>query len=406
MRQMAVRDVVLSRRAAAESLLRGHPWVWAEAIGRSEGSGPRTAQVAGAPGEEVQVLAPDGTPIGRGLADPGSPIAVRMWTRRRDPIDGALWRSRVAHALDLRAAMFDSAAGPRTDAMRLIHGEGDRMPGFVVDRYASVTVLRTDGDGATARVADIVAALWPRLARMGVRSLVHRSGKKGEAPRLDRLEGEEPPETVRVEECGVPFVVDLARGQKTGAFLDQRDNRRRVGELAAGRRVLNLFSYAGGFSLHAALGGATHVTSVDIAAAAHATAQASFHAAGVDPRAHSFVTADVQAFLEAARGRGETWDLVVSDPPSFAANERALPRALTAYRALHRACAGVLANEGIFCAASCSSHVHAEEFLSTLDDAALGGRPLTVLELRGPGADHPVPAAFPEGRYLKFAVLG
>jgi 23S rRNA (cytosine1962-C5)-methyltransferase len=398
MGQATVREVVLGRRAAGESLLRGHPWVWAEAIAKNEGKGKGQA----APGEEVQVLAPDGTPLGRGLADPSSPIAVRMWTRRRDPIDGALWRSRVAHALDLRAALFD---GTPTDAVRLIHGEGDRMPGFVVDRYASVTILRTDGDGAAARVADLVQALWPRLARLGVRSLVHRSGKKGEAPRLDRLEGEPPPETVRVLEHGVPFVVDLARGQKTGAFLDQRDNRRRVGELASGRRVLNLFSYAGGFSLHAALGGASHVTSVDVAAAAHATAQASFQAAGVDPRAHAFVTADVQAFLETARERGETWDLVVSDPPSFAANERALPRALTAYRALHRACAGVLADGGIFCAASCSSHVHAEEFLSTLDDAALGGRALTVLELRGPGADHPVPAAFPEGRYLKFAVL-
>lgn len=404
MRQMTVRDVVLSRRAAAESLLRGHPWVWAEAIAKSPGTS--AAPAIGTPGEEVQVLAPDGTPLGRGIADPGSPIAVRMWTRRRDPIDGALWRNRVAHALDLRAALFDAAAGPRTDAVRLIHGEGDRMPGFVVDRYAWVTVLRTDGDGAAARITDLVAAVWPRLARMGVRSLVHRSGKKGEAPRLERLEGDDPPETVRVEEHGVPFVVDLARGQKTGAFLDQRDNRRRVAELASGRRVLNLFSYAGGFSLHAALGGATHVTSVDIAAAAHATAQASFHAAGVEPRAHSFVTADVQAFLDAARGRGEVWDLIVSDPPSFAANERALPRALTAYRALHRACAGVLAPGGIFCAASCSSHVHAHDFLTTLDDAALGGRALTVLELRGPGADHPVPAAFPEGRYLKFAVLG
>jgi 23S rRNA (cytosine1962-C5)-methyltransferase len=401
MRQLAVREVVLSRRAAGESLLRGHPWVWADAIGKNNGVGEGQP----APGEEVQVLAPDGTPLGRGLADPGSPIAVRMWTRRRDPIDDALWRSRVAHALDLRAALFDGALGSRTNAMRLIHGEGDRIPGFVADRYASVTVVRTDGDGAAARLADFVQALWPRLARMGVKSLVHRSGKKGEPPRLERLEGDEPPETVRVEEHGVPFLVDLARGQKTGAFLDQRDNRRRVGELASGRRVLNLFSYAGGFSLHAALGGATHVTSVDVAAAAHATAQGSFQVAGVDPRAHTFVTADVQAFLDAARGRGETWDLVVSDPPSFAANERALPRALTAYRALHRACAGVLATGGIFCAASCSSHVHAEDFLSTLDDAALGGRALTVLELRGPGADHPVPAAFPEGRYLKFAVL-
>jgi 23S rRNA (cytosine1962-C5)-methyltransferase len=166
-----------------------------------------------------------------------------------------------------------------------------------------------------------------------------------------------------------------------------------------------LFSYAGGFSLHAALGGATHVTSVDVAAAAHATAQASFREAGVDPGKHAFATADVRAFLDEARRRGERWDLVVSDPPSFAPNERAVQRALAAYRALHRACADVLAEGGWLCAASCSSHVDATAFLTTLDDAAFAGRPLVVTEIRGAGADHPTLAAFPEGRYLKFVVL-
>jgi 23S rRNA (cytosine1962-C5)-methyltransferase len=208
-----------------------------------------------------------------------------------------------------------------------------------------------------------------------------------------------------VRELGVPFVVDLAHGQKTGAFLDQRDNRARVGELAGGRRVLNLFSYAGGFSVHAARGGATHVTSVDVAAAAHATAQASFRAAGVDPSRHAFATADVRAFLDAAAGRGERWDLVISDPPSYAPSEKARPRALAAYRALHAACAKVLAPGGILCAASCSSHVDAEAFATTLDDEVLGDRGLSMLELRGAGADHPTLPAFPEGRYLKFAVL-
>jgi 23S rRNA (cytosine1962-C5)-methyltransferase len=240
---------------------------------------------------------------------------------------------------------------------------------------------------------------------MGVRSLVHRVGAKGEAPRLERLRGDAPPGEVTVREHGVPFVVDVAHGQKTGAFLDQRENRLRVGQLSRGRRVLNLFSYAGGFSLHAALARATHVTSVDVAAAAHATAQASFRAAGLDASAHAFVTADVRAFLDAARTRRETWDLIVSDPPSFAPSERALPRALAAYRALHRSCVDVLADGGIFCAASCSSHVDSAAFLATLDDAALGGRPLVVTELRGAGPDHPCVAAFPEGRYLKFVIL-
>jgi 23S rRNA (cytosine1962-C5)-methyltransferase len=389
-----VRQVALRQRATADRLLRGHPWVWRDAI-----EGDLAGVVAG---EEVEVVA-SGTPIGRGLADPASPIAVRMWTRGREPIDRSVWQARAARASSLRAMLFERT---RTDAFRVVHGEGDRMPGLVVDRYGHVAVVRTDGDAARARVDDLADAVWPALSSWGVATLVHRFGAKGREPTLEVLRGDPPPQTVRVEEHGVPFVVDIARGQKTGAFLDQRDNRRLVGELARGRRVLNLFSYAGGFSLHAALGGAPRVVSVDTAAAAHATAQASFRAAGVDPAKHAFVAADVGGFLEGARARGETWDLIVSDPPSFAPSDKAVSRALTAYRALHRACAAVLAPDGIFCASSCSSHVDATSFLGTLDDAALEGRTLSVLELRGAGADHPTLAGFPEGRYLKFAVLG
>ncbi len=389
-----VREITLGRRAAGERIAHGHPWVWRESIAR--GLDGVSA------GDEVQVAAPDGTPLGRGLADPESPIAVRMWTRRSEPIDHELLRARTEHACALRRWLFD---GTPTDAYRVVNGEGDRTPGLVVDRYASVAVARSDGAAIARRIPELAGVLWPALQALGVRTLVHRTGERGQAHALELLRGDPPPSTIRVEEHGVPFLVDLEHGQKTGAFLDQRENRRRVGELSAGRRVLNLFSYSGGFSLHAALRGATGVTSVDVSAAAHATAQESFRAAGVNPGVHSFVTADVRQFLDAARAKRETWDLVVSDPPSFAPSEKALPRALSSYRALHRACAEVLAPGGILCAASCSSHVDATAFLGTLDDASLDGRALTLLELRGAGPDHPTTAAFPEGRYLKFAVF-
>lgn len=391
----SVREVVLRSRTAPPGIAHGHPWVWREAVAKG---------IEGArPGEVVQVLAGDGTPVGRGLVDPTSPIAVRLWTRGRSPLDAALWEKRARAAVALRARLFQGAHGGDTDAYRVVHGEGDRMPGFVVDRYGPVAVVRTDGDAAAARVLDFVSALAPSL---GATSIVHRTSGKGEAPQLATLHGDPPPASIVVREHRMPFVVDLARGQKTGAFLDQRENRRRVREMAGGRRVLNLFSYAGGFSMAAALGGATHVTSVDIATAAHATAQASFRAAGLEPRAHAFVTADAFAFLDGARARRETWDLVVSDPPSFAPSEKAVPRALAAYRKLHAACAAVLAPGATFCAASCSSHVGAEAFLSTLDDAALGRDDLRLLAMHGAGPDHPTLPAFPEGRYLKFAVLG
>jgi 23S rRNA (cytosine1962-C5)-methyltransferase len=377
-----------------EHLMRGHPWLWRESIAR----GLDEARA----GDQVQVVAPDGSPVGRGLADPGSPIAVRMWTAGQAPIDEPLWRARSERACRVRRELFH---GADTDAYRVVNGEGDRMPGFVVDRYGSVAVARVDGDGAAARLDDFARAIGPELETLGVPTLVQRSGVRGEPPRLDVLRGPPPPDTIVVYEHGVPVVVDLARGQKTGAFLDQRENRVLVGELARGRRVLNLFSYAGGFSVHAARGGAAHVTSVDVAAAAHATAQATFRAAGVDPALHAFAAADVRAFLDAARGRGERWDLIISDPPSFAPSEKAVPRALAAYRGLHAACAKVLAPGGILCAASCSSHVDAEAFVATLGDETLGDRGLSLLELRGAGPDHPTLAAFPEGRYLKFAVL-
>jgi len=390
----SVREVALRQHTTADKLMRGHPWIWRDAIAH----GLDGAVV----GEEVQVV-DGGTPIGRGLADPGSPIAVRLWTRGREPIDRSVWHARAKRACALRAMLFER---PGTNAYRVLNGEGDRMPGLVVDRYGAAAVIRTDGNAALAHVEDLAEAVWPTLSSWGVVTLVHRTGAKGETPTLEILRGESAPVTLHVEEHGIPFVVDIARGQKTGAFLDQRDNRQRVGEMARGRRVLNLFSYAGGFSLHAALGGAAHVTSVDVATAAHATAQASFRVAGVDPAGHAFVAADVRAFLDGARSRKQMWDLVVSDPPSFAPSDKAVSRALTAYRALHRACAGVLAPGGILCASSCSSHVDATSFLETLDDGALDGRALSVLEMRGAGPDHPTLAGFPEGRYLKFAILG
>jgi 23S rRNA (cytosine1962-C5)-methyltransferase len=399
----SVRQVALRQRSTVDRLARGHPWIWRDAIAH----GLEGALDGATAGDEVQVLGPDGAPVGCGLIDPTAPIAIRMWTRDCQPIDRTLWRERAERACALRARLFE---GTRTNAFRVLHGEGDRMPGLVVDRYGPVAVARADGGAAESRVPDLVEAIWPALASSGISLFVQRLGSRAEPPRLEVLRGQAPADaalnSVHVEEYGVPFVVDVARGQKTGAFVDQRDNRRRVGELARGRRVLNLFSYAGGFSLHAAIGGAARVTSVDMASAAHATAQLSFRAAGVDPGPHPFVTADVHGFLDQARARRELWDLIISDPPSFAPNEKSVVRALSAYRALHRACADVLAPGGLFCASSCSSHVDAAMFLGTLDDVALGGRALSVLELRGAGADHPTLAAFPEGRYLKFAILG
>lgn len=369
---------------AAAAVRHGHPWVYREQI--DQGSSAKS-------GDWVKVEH-DRTLLGVGLYDAASPLAVRMWTREDAlPSPGRL----VDRALAWRDTLFSET----TNAFRCIHGEGDRMPGFVVDRYGDVVVLRPDGDGARARIDWMLAELWPRLKSRGAVSLVLRDPDHGARV----LEGPEPTGSIEVREHDVPMLVDVMKGQKTGAFLDQRENRRRVGTLARGRRVLNLFSYAGGFSLHAVLGGATHTTSVDSAMAAHKSAQDSFRLAGIDPAPHTFACADAFAFLDEAKKSGKKWDLVISDPPSFAPKESAKARALTAYRKLHRACADVLASGGIFCAASCSSHVTERDFVVTLDDSALGRSDLSLREVHGPPADHPSLPGWPEGRYLKFAVL-
>lgn len=333
--------------------------------------------------------------VGVGMWDDRSPLAVRVWALTDEVPDLG---PRLERAFAWREANFTDA----TNAFRCVHGEGDRMPGFVVDRYGSVAVLRPDGDGARARLDWFRLELWPRLRSLGVETLVLRDPDQAGA-RV--LEGPEPPGSILVREHGVPMLVDVMKGQKTGAFLDQRENRRRVGAIAKGRRVLNLFSYAGGFSLHAALGGATHTTSVDSAMAAHKSAQDSFRAAGVDPAGHAFVCADVFAFLDVAKRKKQHWDLVISDPPSFAPKESAKQRALASYKKLHRACVEVLAERGIFCAASCSSHVSERDFVQTLDDSTLGRSDLSLREVHGPPADHPTVPGWPEGRYLKFCVL-
>jgi 23S rRNA (cytosine1962-C5)-methyltransferase len=370
---------------------RGHPWVYRDGIQRMPDLGA---------GATVLVKGPTGQALGIGVYDPSSPLAVRMWSASTDEAPLALLDARLTAALATRATRF---APEDTTAYRVLNGEGDRTPGIVIDRYGACAVLRTDGDGAAALADAARSMLEQKLRAAGVTALL----RKSRGTEVEVLFGDMPDGgTVVVREHGVPFLVDLARGQKTGAFLDQRDNRRRVGALVASRnlgRVLNLFSYAGGFSLHAARAGAK-TTSVDIAAQAHATAQRSFREAGLTPVDHEFVSADVFAFLDKAKGQGRTWDLVISDPPSFAPNERSVAKALGSYRNLHRACVGVLAPGGVFCASSCSSHVPMEAFLSTLDDEALGGH-LRLTESAGPPSDHPTLPAFPEGRYLKFCVL-
>jgi 23S rRNA (cytosine1962-C5)-methyltransferase len=211
---------------------------------------------------------------------------------------------------------------------------------------------------------------------------------------------------VSFQEHGVRFTADLSQGQKTGFFLDQRENRQRIRQVAAGRRVLNLFGYTGGFSVYAGLGGAGHVTTVDLAGSALAVAEQHWQLNDLPPAGHRTVTADAFEFLEQARRKGDHWELVIADPPSFASSEAAVPRAVQAYQRLIAACAAVSNPDGLLAAASCSSHISPETFLTACEEGiSQARRRATLLGLYGQPPDHPTPLAFPELRYLKFVVM-
>lgn len=401
------------RRDLARSLRGGHPWVYRDALHPP----PRLPT-----GSVVDLLDEGGQYVARGLYDAASPIAFRAYTLdAQEAMDSALFFRRLQRALALRQALFDRTAEP-TDAYRWCHGEGDRLPGLVIDRYGDVAVLILDGgsDSGDAQAApllqaflpDIVAAVVELGQAFGLRAVYRRhqrrTGGSGEllwgtlpSPAVDCKPGE-----LIVHEHGVRFVVDIVHGQKGGMFLDQRENRLHLRRYVAGRTLWNGFCYTGGFSLHAAMAGATRVISVDRASPAIVAARRNFALNGLDATRHGFVAADVFQELQSALQRGERFDIVLVDPPSFAPNERSVPAALAAYRELHRLALSVVAPQGTLIAASCSSHVPEAAFITTLVSAAEAtGRPLRIIETHGQPADHPSPPAFSEGRYLKFIVM-
>lgn len=384
----------LTRHVAA-----GHPWLYADAV---------PAIVGARTGEIVTLLGQGRRPLGSALFDADSPIALRVLSTARDEQAGpALWRRRLETAWHLRQATLDLRD---TDAFRLLHGEGDRMPGVVVDMYAGCAVLKLDTPAWLPHLGDLTAAI---VAVARPRSIYFKgmSGQRGggadappnQRPRL--LHGDEPPPRIEVREYGMRLKVDVRRGQKTGLFLDQRDNRRLIRQVARGREALNLFSYNGGFSVAAALGGAARVTSVDLARAAVDDARDNFALNDLDPAAHGFVAADAFEDLARRDQAGERFDLVVVDPPSFAPNQKSLRAAQTAYAKLNAQALRIVRPGGLFASASCSSHVSTDMFLQTLREASRSARrPLRLLEVRGEPPDHPTPLHFPEGRYLKFVL--
>jgi 23S rRNA (cytosine1962-C5)-methyltransferase len=395
----------------ARHLRAGHPWVFRRALEKAP-----SGLAAGAIVDVVE----KGRFVARGFYDPHSHISVRVLTL--DPAEGVgphFWRRRIARAIALRRAYAPFSDPAQTDCARLVHGENDGLPGVVVDLYGKFAVLKLYSAGLAPHRAEIVEALRGEIALEGVYGRDEEAqedpdgddsrseDETGRAPRGRVLFGREPPEQVVVRENGVVLAVDVRAGQKTGFFLDQRENRFALRRYAGGvGNALNCFSYTGGFSLALALHGAARVTSVDRDAGALLLARKNFELNGLDPEAHAFVASDVLEDLAARRERAERFDLVVLDPPAYAKTQKAVPAAIDGYASLHRAALAVLRPGGILATASCSARVAPEEFLSAIREAAIKSRAdLTLLEERRQPPDHPVRIAFPEGRYLKFFVF-
>lgn len=399
---------VVLKRGKAGPLWHGHPWVFSGAIERTDG--PEE------PGALADVCDIEGHLIGRGFLNPRSQIRVRMLTARDEPLDPerpaavaeavpALLARRIAQAARLRRRI--GLPAPETSAFRLVNSEGDGLSGLVIDLYDRVAAVQF---GALAMkrneeaIYDALLALPEEVRPAAIAEVAAGGFAKLEgfssAARVVRGEAAMP---VPCREAGVELRVDVLAGQKTGMFLDQRDNRVRLGSYAGGARVLDLYSYAGGFALQALRQGAGSALCVDASARALAQAQNNARASGLSGL--EVLEADAFRYLETAAPHG--FEVVVVDPPKFARAQKDLPSAMKGYRRLNALALQAVAPGGLLATCSCSQLVDQEGFERMVASAAQdAGRSVTVLLSASQGPDHPLPPAFPEGRYLKFLLLG
>jgi len=369
----------------------GHPWIFSGAIERV--TDPET------PGTVGEVVTADGRLLGHGAWNPHTSIAVRMMSRGETPVDAAFVQRRLETAQHLREAVRGA------DAYRLVNGEGDGLPGLVVDRYADFLVAQFLTAGAERLKPWVVESLQALCRPRGIFERSDGSVRRAEGlgAAIGVLAGEEPPLAILIDESGRRHHVDVRGGQKTGFFLDQRPNRDLIASLASGRTVLNLFAYTGAFTIAALQGGATHVTSVESSAAALAEAERSLVLNGCDPTRAGFVRADVAPYL---RGEVSPVSLAIVDPPPFARRRADHDRALAGYKDVNLGVLRHVVPEALIMTFSCSQHVDADAFQHAVAAAAAdAGRECQLLARLGPGLDHPQALAHPEGRYLKGLLL-
>ena len=399
--RVAMPRLRLRLTAASEARIRsGHPWVFAKSI--------REQNREGKSGELAVVYDRQDRFLAIGLFDPDSPLRVRILRLGKpQQIDHDWWRKRLQEAVARREGLFDA----QTTGYRLVHGESDGWPGLVLDRYEKALVLKVYTAAWLPRLTEIVSLIAGELAD---ERLVLRLSRNIQPLALEQfqladgqlLRGPELTEPVIFQETGLRFEADVLRGQKTGFFLDQRENRQLIEPLTRGRTVLNAFSFSGGFSVYAARGGARSVTDLDISKHALAGANRNFALNQEDPMVSRCVHETVQAdaFEWLATNRSSKFDLIILDPPSLARRESQRAGAIQAYGRLALLAIARLGRGGILVSASCSAHVSAAEFFETIRQVARSAeRKFVELRTTGHPPDHPV--SFKEAEYLKCIYL-
>ncbi|MBF0624934.1 MAG: class I SAM-dependent methyltransferase [Magnetococcales bacterium] len=372
-----------------------HPWVFSGAIDRVDGDP--------APGATVEVRAADGTLLGRAAWSPRSMIRGRLWTIGGGETVGVeLFRQRLRRAVDWRrrAGLLEPGA-----ACRLLNGEADGFPGLIVDRYDRWLVAQFLAMGVEVHkevLARLLMEEVPGVSGLYERSDVEVRRKEGLPLQAGPLLGEEPPGLVVIRERGLDCLVDIRHGHKTGYYLDQRDNRAWLAPYAAGGRLLNLFSYTGGFALAALQAGAGETINVDSSAPALDLLREQGRRNGLDPARLVTVQADVFSHLRQLRDAGERFDMVVLDPPKFAETQAQVDKAARGYKDINLLALKLLQPGGLLLTFSCSGAIGDDLFWKILFGAAVeAGREVQVLARLSAGVDHPLALAFPEGLYLK-----
>lgn len=371
-----------------------HPWVFSGALQEI----PEGIE----PGTPVRLADPRGRYLASGYFNSYSQIAVRIWGHdEREQVDRPFFLRRILWALELRRM----CVGGDTNAYRVINGEGDLLPGLVVDRYDRWLSVQFHNRGIERWKDTIVKALIEALEPEGIyeRSEATSRRREGAAPSTGLLWGKVP-DIAQVRESGLNFHVDIAGGQKTGFFLDQRDKRLAIMKYAKGKKILNCFSYSGGFTMYALMGMAQHVTSVDTSARALELARKNILINGFDEVKAEFIDADVKKYITSVK-HGE-YDLIILDPPAFIKDRRKKAEGLRGYKAINEAAMRALPVGGLLLTCSCSAHLSPLDFRHMVSESGgSAGRTLQIMESFTHGTDHPVLVPYTEGEYLKCVLI-